>query len=191
MSKIIVIEGPDRVGKATQSKMLCEKLVDAGFKATVIEVPIKSNPVYHFIYWMLRNGIAKKFPKFFQWNQYFNRQIFQWFHLPRLEQDYDYIIMDRWSLSTVVYGSATGVSEKFTSKLFRRLRQPYFTFILLGNSHSHEHEDVYESDDNLQSRVREKYRHWAELNTYSCAVVNCNNDKKLILEEIWKILWSV
>ena len=191
MSTIIVIEGPDRVGKATQSKILCQRLTDAGYTATIVEVPIRSNPVYHFIYWMLRNGIAKKFPKFFQWNQYFNRQIFQWFTLPHLEEKFDYIIMDRWSLSTVVYGAATGVSEKFTNKLFMRLRQPYYTFILLGESHKHDHEDVYESDSALQESVRRHYKEWAQMNSYSCSVVDCNNPKSVVSDQIWKTLQIV
>ena len=42
MSKIIVVEGPDRVGKATQSRMLKEKLTFLGKRAKIIEVPIKS-----------------------------------------------------------------------------------------------------------------------------------------------------
>ena len=63
MSKIIVIEGPDRTGKQTQTKLLKKKLTKHGFCPIVIEVPIRSAVTYPLIYWMLRNGLAKKFPK--------------------------------------------------------------------------------------------------------------------------------
>jgi dTMP kinase len=174
MSKFLVIEGPDRCGKATQSNILCDYLKLTGKKAVVVEVPIKSNIIHGVIYWMLGNGLAKKFPRLFQWFQYFNRQIFQWTVLPRLEKSYDFIIMDRWSLSTVVYGEASGVSQEFTKKLYDRLKVPDCTIILLGQSHAHIAEDVYESDQKLQLSVRKIYKEWADQNIDKSQVINCN-----------------
>lgn len=191
MAQIIVIEGPDRVGKATQSRLLKQNLIDRGFSATIVEVPVRSNPLYHFIYWMLRNGLAKKFPKFFQWNQYLNRRIFQWFDLPRLEKKYDYIIMDRWSLSSVVYGAATGVPVNFTNKIYKKLRQPFHTFILLGASHKHEHEDVYESDSDLQKKVRDLYDLWAAFHKKECTVIDCSAPREDISQEICHKVLSI
>jgi len=184
MSKVIVIEGPDRVGKATQTNFLCNFLLHRGYRVLTIEVPIRSNFVYYVIYWMLRNGLAKKFPKCFQWLQYFNRQLFQWFSLRKLEKKYDYIIMDRWSLSTVVYGQATGVPSSFTEKLYARLRKPEFTFLLLGPSHKHSAEDVYESDSMLQENVRRIYLEWSRQHPQICKVIDCTQPREIIAEEI-------
>ena len=184
MTKMIVIEGPDRTGKFTQSRLLKQYLVNKGFVVAAVEVPLKSNFVYHIIYWMLGNGLAKTFPKLFQWLQYFNRQIFQWMKLPELEKKYDYIIMDRWSLSTVVYGVATGVPESFTNSLYERLKKPDSTVILLGPSHKHEAEDVYESDSDLQRKVRELYSEWAIKKHDCCFVVDCSNKKHEVFEFI-------
>lgn len=184
MTKFIVVEGPDRVGKATQVKLLQKKLVEKNKIVATVEVPLRSNPVYHLIYWMLGNGLAKKFPKIFQWFQYANRQIFQWTILPKLESECDYIIMDRWSLSTVVYGAATGVSEDFTHKLYKRLRLPDHTIILLGKSHQHEAEDVYESDSLLQESVRNLYFHWHEENQRCSSVLDCSQPKDVIASQV-------
>lgn len=191
MSKIVVIEGPDRVGKATQSLMLKNRLKAAGYTATIVEVPIKTNFAYHVIYWMLRNGLAKRLPKIFQWFQYYNRQVFQKRELPRLEAEYDYIIMDRWSLSTTVYGEATGVKKEFTEKLSERLRRPFHTFVLLGRSHKHDVEDVYEADGELQRRVRRLYNEWAQKNQTICSVIDCGKKREIISEEIWQLLRHV
>ena len=191
MTKIIAIEGPDRCGKATQSKLLLQRLVAAGYTAKIVEVPIHSNFAYSVVYWMLRNGLAKRFPKIFQWFQYFNRQIFQWRELPTLEQQCDYIIMDRWSLSTTVYGEATGVHKEFTTKLSRRLKQPFHTFVLLGKSHKHDAEDVYEADTALQSRVRKIYKEWVVQHPREGSEIDCNRERAVVSDEIWNTLRMV
>jgi dTMP kinase len=190
MSKFIVIEGPDRVGKATQVRLLQKKLIEKNKVVATVEVPLRSNFVYHLIYWMLGNGLAKKFPKIFQWLQYFNRQIFQWKILPKLESECDYIIMDRWSLSTLVYGAATGVQERFTKKLCDRLRQPDYTFILHGPAHKHEAEDVYESDAQLQILVRGLYAAWASQNHDESLVIDCTLSKEEIADLIIERLYT-
>ncbi len=190
MSKIIVIEGPDRCGKATQAKLLRENLASFGMMSTIVEVPIHSALTYRIIYWMLQNGLAKKFPKMFQVFQFLNRKIFQILSMPGLERQYDVIIFDRWSLSTVVYGGASGVSQNFTMTLSKYLRQPDHTFILLGQSFPHEAEDVYEADKNLQEDVRIRYSLWAANNPDSTTMINCQQNKKKIAKQIREVLSS-
>lgn len=190
MSKIIVIEGADRCGKATQAKLLREYLISFGIMSTIVEVPIKSAITYRIIYWMLQNGFAKKYPKLFQVFQFLNRKIFQILTLPSLEQEYDVIIFDRWSLSTIVYGGASGVSEQFTIELSKRLRQPDHTFILSGESFPHVAEDVYEADSNLQKEVRIRYTAWAVDNPDDVTAISCRQDKKKIAKHIREVLKS-
>ena len=139
------------------TKLLKSYLLDRGFKVATFEVPLRSNFTYDLIYSMLNNGLAKKLPKLFQFLQYLNRQIFQWTELSSIEKDYDYIIMDRWSLSTIVYGNATGVPQDFTQNLYNKLKLPDYTIVLVGKSHEHKPEDDYESDNSLQTKVRELY----------------------------------
>ena len=188
MSKIIVIEGPDRCGKATQSRLLCDYLNSRSIKAKVVEVPIQDPLTYQLIYWSLSNGLAKKNPKVFQLLQCLNRWLFQSFKLPSLEHEYDYIIFDRWSLSTNVYGQATGLSKTFVDPLYRILRKPDFTILILGPAHKHSAEDVYESDDLLQENVREIYSKWAAGHPHDCHVVDSRQSKEAASCEIIKIL---
>lgn len=184
MSKIVVIEGADRCGKATQASMLQKYLSRIGYAATIVEVPIRSAVTYKIIYWMLQNGFAKKYPKIFQWFQFFNRKIFQWLVLPGIERQYEIVIMDRWSLSTIVYGAAEGVPEDYTIKLSKRLRSPDHTIILCGQSFPHEAEDAYESDLDLQDRVRIGYAQWAANNPKDCTLINCRQNKDVIFKKI-------
>jgi len=188
MSKMIVVEGPDRVGKQTQTKLLQEYITRTGLGAIVVEVPIRSAVTYRIIYWMLKNGLAKKFPKVFQCFQFLNRKIFQIFALPGLERMYDVIIMDRWSLSTVVYGAAEGISEEFTTRLAKWLRAPDYTFVLLGQAYPHEAEDTYEADFYLQDRVRVGYSQWAAEHQDISTLINCRDERCEISKNIRSIL---
>jgi len=183
-AKIIVIEGADRCGKATQASMLQSYLLRIGCASTIVEVPIRSAVTYKIIYWMLKNGFAKKYPKIFQWFQFLNRKIFQCLVLPDIERQHDVVIMDRWSLSTIVYGAAEGVSEEYTVSLSKRLRVPDHTIILHGRAFPHEAEDVYESDLDLQDRVRLGYSQWAVNNSKDCTLINCRQSKDAIFRKI-------
>jgi dTMP kinase len=184
MSKIIVFEGPDRCGKKTQTHLLRNYLATKAYRSTIIEVPVYGNPTYQVIYWMLGNGLAKKFPKLFQWFQYFNRKIFQTFFLPSLLRNNDYIILDRWSLSTIVYGSAEGVDVAFSELLASKLIYPDYTILLLGKSHMQHAEDVYEADDSLQKSVKKLYENWSTHNSSVSSIINCSLTREEVFDQV-------
>jgi thymidylate kinase len=188
MSKIIVIEGPDRCGKATQSALLCEYLWQCGKKAKVVEVPIHDKITYDAIYWMLEKGHAKKFPRVFQLTQFLNRWLFQTKELSDLDHEYDYLIFDRWSLSTTVYGKASGVDDGFVNYFYKKLRKPDFTLVLLGKPHSHVAEDVYEKDNELQEKVRKLYADWVNKHPREAHVVASDRSKESVFTEIIVVL---
>ena len=189
MSKIIAFEGADRCGKATQSKLLKEYIESIGKKAIVIEAPINDGPFYRMIYWMLKNGLAKTFPRIFQMFNFFNKWIFQTMKLTKIEHCYDFIIFDRWSLSSVIYGAAEGLEEKYCLNLYKLLRKPDFTIMLLGQPYKHESEDVYESDAILQDKVRKLYAEWSNDNPKDSHVIDGTGmDKEILFDEIRRIL---
>jgi thymidylate kinase len=184
----IAICGRDRVGKATQSKLLVKFLLAQGNNAIRIETPVRDRHTYKVIYWMLENGLAKKLPTFFQCLQVLNRMIFQKFSLPKIVEKYDYIIFDRWAMSTWVYGKATGVPEKTLAFLCRRVFEPNFTVILDGDPHVKEVRDSYEADSALQTRVRDLYVSKA-INKPCCTVlINANQSQKEVSDCIIKEL---
>jgi thymidylate kinase len=183
MSKIIVIEGPDRVGKHTQCNILAQRFKEAGKKATVVEVPIRGHVTYRLIYWMLRNGSAKSLPKTFQVLQFLNRKFFQWFQLPFLKRKNDYLIFDRWSLSTCVYGAAEGVPDGLTVSLKKMLLEPNYTIVLTGPGYMKTPDDVYEADTALQKRVNDLYLHWA-VRDPNASMISCVGDKESVANKI-------
>lgn len=186
-TKLICVEGPDRVGKATQALLLVEYLCSRGHKVAFIEVPIFSNTIsYRLIYWMLKNGLAVKFPHIFQVMHFLNKYTFQ---VCKLQQfvDFDYVVFDRWRLSSLVYGSLAGA--KFgIDWMYQKLVQPDMTIVLHGSSYKRDEvEDAYERDHEFQRRVASKYVEWAETND-KCAAVSCNSSQETVHKDILNVL---
>lgn len=184
MAKLIVIEGPDRVGKATQTGLLYHELIRRAYTVKLVEVPIKSLLTYRIIYFMLSTSLAKKFPKTFQWMQWLNKQVFQWLSLRSLERDYEYLIFDRWSLSSVIYGKCADVPEDFVMNLYQRLRVPDYTIVLNGKPHIVGNGDAYEADSAMQAEVRTLYAQWAEQNQDTCSLINANRTVAEVANDI-------
>lgn len=163
-AKIIAFEGPDKTGKETQSKMAVEALRRAGARAERIEAPTKATRWTHrLIYWMLRTDWAKRLPNFFQLVQTLNKLSFQLFHLPGIEARNDVVVFDRWGLSSVIYGTATGVNPKLVLWFYERIKPADLTIIFAERSYRRPtmKDDSYETDSLLQARVRDMYRDWA------------------------------
>lgn len=174
-AKIICIEGPDRVGKLTQTAMLAKHINDTRqCLVDVVEVPIKSPVTYRLIYWMLENGLAKKYPNVFQLIQFFNKLFFQVFKLPLMRWSNDYIIFDRWALSAIIYGGASQTNAQFNSWLYDRLREPDVTIILLGSPRTVNtgDEDAFESDNAFQKEVRRRYEQWGKNHCQTIVITN-------------------
>ncbi len=160
-AKLVAIEGPDKHGKATQSKLLVKSFIDNRNKATLVEVPFKGL-THKVIYWMLANSLAKRFPNVFQFVQFLNKLMFQIFVLPILMLFNDYVVLDRWSLSAIVYGDATGVNKTFNRILYHLLLKPDMTLVMYGRSFKRAGKsDTYEKDTSLQEAVKKGYFMWA------------------------------
>lgn len=173
LAKIIVIEGPDRVGKETQTKMLVEYIRQRGYSVKHVEVPYNDNLSHKLVYSMLKGGAAKMYPTTFQLVQFANKFMFQVTRLPLYMLKYDYVVFDRWRLSSVVYGNATNVIPKITQITYDALKRADATIVLLGSSYSMNNVgDSYESDSKLQQDVKKEYKDWAEKNQKDTRIIS-------------------
>ena len=171
-AKIIVIEGADAVGKATQSKMLTHSLKRYGDRVKLLEIPFNDGVTFDLLYKMLHNGQAKTHPNLFQFIQFLNKFIVQCTVLLWYWLICDYVILDRWSLSSVIYGDSSGANKKFSRLMYAFLTHPNLTIVLHGNSFARKRaNDVYEADRELQSKVRAAYYDWALEFPYSHFIV--------------------
>lgn len=157
-TKIIAIEGPDRVGKQTQSLEVVYKLEQAGFSVALIEIPYDDSFTHKMIYKIVKTKYVNYFKSAFQAIHILNKLICQLDAIRVFKKfDYDFIILDRWKMSTEVYGRASGDLElihKISNKL---LLNPDMTVILLGETYKKNDLDEYEKNSVLQERVKAEY----------------------------------
>ena len=180
-AKLVVIEGQDHIGKSTQAKLLTQALKKTGKKARLVHAPINDMTFYPLIRRMLETGSAKRWPNVFQTLQFFNKLAFQLFVLPFLFLVNDYVVLDRWSLSAIVYGDASGSNPVYNRVLHSLLKKPDALLILFGNAHVNDRQkDTYETDDDLQREVSVGYVMWAAKHGGRCQMVDAN-------EGIWAV----
>lgn len=189
---MIVFEGPDKVGKQTQSNMLVQYLRSHGYKTALIEVPYDDGITHRMIYWMLRSGLAKSLPNLFQFIQFLNKLLFQSVVLPPLQKNNDYVVFDRWAASAIVYGDATGTNPRFNRWLYNMLKKPDATIILYGPSYKADRvDDSYEKDSQLQRNVREGYLRFASEGEAFAVPVSCVGNKHVVHDRIIKELEAI
>ena len=193
LARIIALEGADRVGKQTQTIMLCDTLRSYGKKVKLVEVPVNDHLTYNMIYGMLRNGWAKSLPNLFQFVQFMNKLLFQWTRLIWLRLFYDVVILDRWKLSSIVYGDATGANKTFNRILYFFLKSPEKTIVLHGPSFKKaaDGDDVYEKDSELQLAVKEGYFYWVEDHIEDHETVDNQGPKELVHERVLMAIGAV
>lgn len=160
MGKLVVFEGPDNVGKETQSKLLANALQAQGVNAIRVEPTKESHPSGRkLIYSMLDSGAAKRRPNTFQFVQFLNRMYFQYVKLPKLLKKHDLVILDRWALSGFVYGEAECISPGLNQWMYNRARKADLVMVLSGTSYKRAgNDDSYERDTSLQIKVKVAYR---------------------------------
>lgn len=181
---IIEIEGPDKVGKHTQSLYLSTYLsTKKGTCAPVYEMPSKEYSFGHSIYEWLKGGLAMRYPEAFQTLQFANRFSFQ--EKFALESGAKTIIMDRWIGSTYAYGYASGLTRRFIDDIVTPLWKPDLTFILFGNSHvDPDEDDQYEKDDTFQDKARSGYIRWIEESPKNKFMLDANRPKEEVFSSI-------
>lgn len=189
------LEGPDKVGKATQSKMLVNALMDlSSLRTNLIEIPSKHHTCYTKIYDMLKrrpdgSAPAVDHPAIFQTFQVANR-----FHV---QEDVErmaksgpvVIIFDRWVASSWAYGLAADVQPTQLEVINAGLLVPDITFMLQGRGFDRpeEEDDAYEDDNSFQSKVRKTYQEWSAANE-NVVTVDADRPKEVVHEDIFTVV---
>lgn len=180
---LVALEGADRIGKATQARLL-ERGLLKHYRATVEEIPYNDGVTYPRIYEMLHSGAVERHPVIFQTLQGMNRRYFQTKFLPTLASHYEVLILDRWVLSTRVYGLASGVSEDATNTILEGVLPPDLTFVLDGDSYPKKDLDTWEANLPFQARVRELYLKHCATDPHRFVKIDANRPKEVIHQEM-------
>lgn len=158
--KIIALEGLDGSGKSTQIRLLQKFLHGKGFKAIVFKFPFYESPTGRLIKDYLEGKLDVS-AETFDLLQTADKQTLQYQFNSWEEQGIDFLILDRYTLTQMVYGEANGVDLAWIKKLQEKLRKPDFeVYIDIPVSLSMERSgktDRYEKDAEMLTRVRENY----------------------------------
>ncbi len=173
---LISFEGPDGVGKTTNIKRLALQLALDGNSVAVAKLPAYNTTPGSIIKWMLKNGLAVRWPNAFQVVQCLDKLIFQWFILPKMMKKYDYVLLDRWHASMWAYGLAGGANEKLTTFCVERMIEPHMVLVFHGTCKRAEAQDVYEKDKNFQKSVALHYVLWT--------ITHADNSRAIMADQL-------
>lgn len=201
--RIITFEGPDGVGKSTQIRILKDKLEDEGYKVYVVHFPRYDTPIGKLILSILKG--ESEMPAFRSMQMlYVADQLDFTSQISELKKSgYDYILLDRFDLSTIVY-----YCSKFNDECLldlvkgwqKGLVEPDLTIVLINNEIISEKGlnkdlDVFEKDDDFMRTIKKMYlsiskilnsrgRNITVLNTDDNKYVTAKNIEKMINERL-------
>lgn len=173
--KIIVFEGLDKSGKNTQSELFYKYLLDKGYKVAKSEFHRYDTPTGELIRkWLY--GQYEVSQETIELIMAADKQAQQeWFK--QLEKEkYDYLILDRYTASQLVYGSYNSFKNKkndfqhlkyenYLLTLTQNLKPADYTFFIsitpeesMVRKGQHGENDRYESDLELLTYASDKYK---------------------------------
>jgi len=187
---LIVLEGIDKAGKYTQTRLLEKKLKKRGLDVKSIAFPD------------YKTLLGKEIKKFLQGEVDFRPEVRQLLYVAnRWERQRDlvnwlqrgiYIIADRYIPSGLAYGMANGLSLDWMLKLEEGLPTPDLVIIIdipVNVSYGREEEqDVYEKDKIFLTKVRSSYHELAK--RFHWSTVNGQTEIEKVSQEIWKRIQS-
>jgi dTMP kinase len=189
--KIIVLEGIDKSGKTTQSKLLMDYLNSmTNFKAVQMDFPNYSTFSGIEIHRHLKGQTVYNpyaLHVLFTLNRYEEKPLIE-----RLLNEGSIIVMNRYYQSNVIYGLADGITRhEWLECLDKEMPQANLTIILdtsVEESMSRNPDpDVKEQDKNYLRQVRDYFINYA--NTYGWKIVDASNkSKEDIHKEVVKIV---
>ena len=192
--KIIAFEGLDKSGKRTQSELLAQELSERGYNVVHSEFHRYDTPTGKLIRQFL-DGEYKAPQLAIECIMAADKYAqLDWFK--ELEQQgIDVLILDRYTLSQLVYAKAQDVDADFVYGILELLPAPTFEFYLdisveesIGRKGQHGENDLYERNHAFLQKVQAEYNRYFEINEDAgkTAVIEASRPKLDIHEEILK-----
>lgn len=165
--KIIALEGLDKSGKATQTKLLTERLIKDGLKVYASEFHRYDTPTGELIMkWLTKEWDVDQatVELIMSADKQAQQKMFA-----QLESDgIDVLVLDRYTLSQVSYGSANGMDLDWIVQIQKFMRKPDIDIIIdipaevsmiRKGKHNNGENDRYESNCKMLNDVRINYKY--------------------------------
>jgi dTMP kinase len=186
--KIIVIEGTDKAGKGSQSRMLAETLKASGKICVILNFPDYTTPIGMEIKAFLEG--KRDYPSevkhlLFSANRWEKKK-----EIESMLKNGTIIIMNRYWQSNLVYGVANGMDVSWLLRLDKGLPKEDLVLLILVNpsvsAQRAEIQDAFESDAQLATNAYKNYLKFAK--QYHWKVIDGSKSKDQVHQEILKII---
>lgn len=186
--KIIVLEGTDKAGKTTQSRMLAEAIKASGKVCVIVDFPDYTTPIGMEIRAFLdgrRDYPAEAKHLLFSANRWEKKK-----ETESMVENGTIVIMNRYWQSNLIYGAANGIDTSWLLKLDKGLPKEDIVIVLLVNpsitTKRAEIQDAFESDSQLATRAYKNYLKFAK--QFKWKVIDGSKSKDQVHQEVMKVL---
>jgi dTMP kinase len=186
--KIIVIEGTDKAGKTSQSRMLAETLKVSGKVCVILDFPDYTTPIGMEIKAFLegkRDYLPEVKHLLFSANRWEKKK-----EIESMLENGTIIVMNRYWQSNLVYGMANGMDINWLLRLDKGLPKEDIVLVILVNpsisAKRAEMQDAFESDPQLAAKAYKNYLKFAK--QYRWKVIDGSKSKEQVHQEITKII---
>jgi dTMP kinase len=186
--KIIVIEGTDKAGKTSQSRMLAEALKVSGKVCVILDFPDYTTPIGTEIKAFLEG--KRDYPPevkhlLFSANRWEKKK-----EIESMLENGTIIVMNRYWESNLVYGVANGMDVNWLLRLDRGLPKENIVLVILVNpsisARRAEMQDIFESDTQLAAKAYQNYLKFAK--QFRWRIIDGSKSKEQVHQEIMKII---
>ena len=186
--KIIVLEGTDKAGKTTQSRMLLEALKISAKVSVIIDFPDYTTSIGMEIKAFLdgkRDYLPEVKHLLFSANRWEKKK-----EIESMLENGTVIVMNRYWQSNLVYGAASGIDVNWLLRLDKGLPKEDLVIALLVNpkvsSKRAESQDAFESDADLTAKAYKNYVKFAK--QFKWRIVDGSKSKEQVHREIMNII---
>lgn len=191
--KIIVIEGSDKAGKGTQSRLLVDALKLSGKVCVIIDFPDYTTPIGAEIRAFLdgkRNYPNELKHMLFSANRWEKKR-----EIESMVNNGTIIIINRYYQSNLAYGISNGLNINWLLNLDKGLPKEDLVIVLEVSSKmlyqrtAAEYNDTFEKDQKLMADVHKNYRFLAR--KFKWKIINGEKDREEVHQDIMKIIKSL
>jgi dTMP kinase len=182
--KIVVLEGTDKAGKTTQSRMLLEALKNLGKVCVILDFPDYATPIGMEIRAFLegkRVYPAEAKHLLFSANRWEKKK-----EIESMVANGTTVIMNRYWQSNLVYGSANGIDPEWLMRLDKGLPKEDLVLVLLAppalSSKRAQTKDLFESDAQLAERAYKNYTKYAK--QFDWKVIDGSKSRDQVHQEV-------
>lgn len=189
--KIIVLEGTDKAGKTTQSRMLQDALKTLGKICVVIDFPDYTTPIGMEIRAFLdgrRDYPSEAKHLLFSANRWEKKK-----EIESMAENGTIVIMNRYWQSNLVYGVSNGMDAGWLQRLDKGLPKEDAVIVLLVNPATskkrNETPDAFETDEKLSAAAYKNYLKFAK--AFKWKVIDGSRSKDQVHQEILKLVRKI